>query len=101
MSILIKNLDMPKDEILSIQIHPDGSVYQGLPLFLNKLQAQAVKIPTPHGDLVDRDIVRDECYKTMEELIQSTTINMSAESLSLLCGFTIINNVPTIIEAED
>lgn len=60
-----------------------------------------VEIPTSHGDLIDRDIVRDECYKTMGELIQSTTINISAEALSLLCGFTIINNVPTIIESED
>lgn len=103
MSILIKGIDLPKEgEDITLEINHKGEVRA----YSTKLKEvdtdlQATQIPTPHGDLIDRDIVRDECYKAMGELMQSTTINMSAEALSLLCGFTIINDAPTIIEAEE
>lgn len=100
MGLYIKGVDMPKTEYeeVIIRIKHTGEVCDAQNIHL---YAQATEIPTPHGDLIDRDTVRDECYKTMEELMQSTTINISAEALSLLCGFTIINNAPTILEAEE
>jgi len=58
------------------------------------------ELPKEHGKLIDADETRKQYYQWMEELLQSTTINMSAEALSLLCGFTLINNAPTILEAE-
>ena len=107
MSIILKGIDLPKEgEHIVALIKSNGKcsywkqdTEYGI---CEPMQTvEAIQIPTPHGDLIDRDIVRDECYKTMGELIQSTTINISAEALSLLCGFTIINNAPTIIESED
>ena len=106
MSLYIKDLNIPKEgEWYNLIIKPDKEViidiisYKNNAL-LNTEYTQTIEIPTLHGDLIDRDIVRDECYKTMEELMQMTTINISAEALSLLCGFTIINNAPTVIESE-
>lgn len=100
MGLYIKGVDMPKTEYeeVIIKIKHTGEVCDAHNIHL---YAQATEIPTPHGDLIDRDIARDECYKTMEELMQSTTINISAEALSLLCGFAIINNAPTVIESEN
>jgi len=60
-----------------------------------------IEIPTPHGRLIDADKLKMECYRTMDELMKSTTINISAEALSLLCGFTMISEAPTILETEE
>ena len=114
--IAIKGVDMPK-ECRAVEVkfyipnntHSDNIYINGREMLDLEISAlftaehlnNIIQIPRPHGDLIDRDIVRDEYYKTMEELVQSTTINISAEALSLLCGFTIVNNIPTIIEAEE
>ena len=100
MSIYIKGLNIPKEGFIKLEIHSDGTVWEEGGDW-ERYENAAFEVDSSHGDLIDRDIVRDECYKTMGELMQSTTINLSAEALSLLCGFTIINNVPTIIEAEE
>ena len=112
MSILIKGMDMPKScGECEFNYYLEGGSYEWCECVIlhddlnqfdtRRTDCPLVEIPTPHGDLIDRDIVRDECYKTMEELMQMTTINISAEALSLLCGFTIINDAPTIIKAEE
>lgn len=52
-SILI-NMEMPTDdEILCINIHPDGKVCIALDLECKQI-ATAVSVP-PHGDLIERD----------------------------------------------
>lgn len=105
MSIILEGIDLPKNgDCHHITIYDNGNTYITTSNVLyetDRKDVEAIQILTPHGDLIDRNTVRDECYKTMEELMQSTTINISAEALSLLCGFTIINNAPTIIEGED
>lgn len=102
MSLYIKGINLPKkDESIKIEIFSDGGVWIDWGARYERRDSVVKEISTSHGDLIDRDMVRDECYKTMEELMQSTTINMSAEALSLLCGFTTINNASTILEAED
>ena len=101
MSFIVKGIDLPrKGKIIKLEIEDDGTVWE-IGKEWEHYGLSAIRIPTPHGDLIDRNTVRDECYKTMEELMQSTTINISVEALSLLCGFTIINNAPTIIESEE
>lgn len=54
MSILIKGIEMPKDdEILCINIKSNGDVYYNLDLSVNTI-ANAIRIP-PHGRLIDAD----------------------------------------------
>ena len=42
------------------------------------------------------DALIEKCYKQMDELMESTSEHLSAEALSLLCGFTLINSAPSI-----
>ena len=59
MSFIVKGLDMPKDESeeVFIIIKSNGEVrdYHGILL----TNARAIQIPTPHGDLIDRDNLID------------------------------------------
>ena len=45
---------------------------------------------------IDADALIEKCYKQMDELMESTSEHLSAEALSLLCGFTLINSAPSI-----
>lgn len=94
MSILIKGLDMPKGCDETCPLYLAGQCCEGC-------DCPLVEIPTPHGRLIDGDVLKEECYKTMEKLMESTSINISAEALNLLCGFTLIDDAPTILEAEE
>lgn len=103
MSILIKGVDLPKEgEDITLEINHKGEVRAySTELKETDTDPQAIQIPRPHGRLIDADETGEQYYQTMDKLLQSTTINMSAEALSLLCGFTLINDAPTIIEAEE
>ena len=46
--------------------------------------------------LIDADALKENCYKKMDELMESTSEHLSAEALSLLCGFTLIDSAPSI-----
>ena len=53
MSILIKGMEMPQgNSTINVLIYADGTVYTG---HVNDSQYSAVSVPTPHGDLVDRN----------------------------------------------
>lgn len=55
MSVLIKGMEMPKNEPLLVKINPDGTVSTTWKNNYKKYKA----IPVPdHGDLIDRDAVR-------------------------------------------
>ena len=60
MDILIKNMEMPKDDALSVIIYPDGVVevqigWNGdIPVYSNAFKATAIPVPE-HGRLVDLD----------------------------------------------
>ena len=57
MNIIIKGMEMPKEESITIQILPSGAVYLEDKLVY---EACAVEIPTPHGRLIDADkLMRD------------------------------------------
>ena len=51
---------------------------------------------------IDADELKDKYYDKMVELLKHTTSNMSEEALSLLCGYTLINAMPTadVVELE-
>ena len=60
MGILIENIEMPKDDALSVIIYPDGVAevqigWNGdIPVYTNAFKATAIPVPE-HGDLIDRD----------------------------------------------
>ena len=45
---------------------------------------------------IDADALKEKCYKQMDELMESTSEHLSAEALSILCGFTLIDSAPSI-----
>ncbi len=45
---------------------------------------------------IDADALKENCYKKMDELMESTSEHLSVEALSLLCGFTLIDSAPSI-----
>ena len=102
MSILIKGIDMPKEceGIELVFIPKDEDIIYNRSESMSIGADRIIEIPTPHGRLIDADKLKMECYHTMEELAESTTMNISAEALSLLCGFTMIGEAPTILEEE-
>ena len=83
MSLILKGIDLPKDEepSLKLLIASDGDVYKRTKddLIFIGTNAQAIQIPTPHGRLIDADKVF--CYNFWDE--QN------------------IDNAPTILEAEE
>lgn len=50
--------------------------------------------------LIDADALKENCYKKMDELMESTSEHLPAEALSILCGFTLIDSAPTIDAVE-
>lgn len=53
--ILIKGLEMPKDDILRIEICPNGQVNRIIGWALSEMKrGEAIEVP-PHGDLIDRN----------------------------------------------
>lgn len=89
MSLIIKGMDMPKDDDMNITITKDGRIYWD-----NKYHmiAQAVEIPTPHGRLIDADEMQDKAYKRY--------FNNTISSYGMFEVNRAIDNAPTILEAE-
>ena len=93
MSILIKGIDMPKDEtcmLIRVKYNENGKPC----VFVisdrgERLLGEIQSVPTPHGDLVDR--------KWLKKLWTATDnrLYISAESVIDL------DNAPTVIEAEE
>ena len=85
MDIFIYGMDMPKDGCHhTIAIYSDGTVATG-----EQNDYKAIEVKSLHDDLVDREWVRD-------------SINHSCwlEYNDYLEAFGIVNDAPTIIEAE-
>lgn len=82
MSVLIKNMEMPKKQVFVI-LNPNGLVEV---LDANNVlleEYQAIFVP-PHGDLIDRDaLVRDNGIREIPEY------------------YEVILAAPTILEAEE
>lgn len=87
MSILIKNIKMPKDEPLLVKINPDGTV--STTARNNYKKYDAVELP-PHGDLIDYNF----CLKNYELLHDDDGNPVYAVRMRD------INAAPVIIEAE-
>ena len=95
MSILIKNMEMPKNEELIIicsdstveMTNNDGS-------WVYKQKAVEVK---PHGRLIDANILLEEAYKLRMWLLEH---NMAGAEHWVTKIYQIIDEAPVVIEAD-
>lgn len=101
MSIVLRGVEMPKDEeILCVNIYPDGKVCINLDLECKRI-ATAVHVPS-HRRLVDADVLsldinarEDLAFLEREESEYSEGVFDGLHEAA-----KIIYNAPTIIEAE-
>ena len=94
MSILIKNIKMPKDEPLLVKINPDGIV--STTASNNYKKYEAVEL-SPHGRLIDREKMLDAIRL---ELAQAEACEDMEDYESWLSIFNFVRKFP-IIEAEE
>ena len=89
MSILIKGIDLPKDDdFIAVEIHKDECrIYYTKGATIREKRGQAIQIDRPHGRLIDEDkfIESNECCGWIED--------MTVETFNKL--------TPTILEAEE
>ena len=89
MSILIKGIDLPKDDIYFLFIAEKGEVgiKTGLNQYVTLNEAEAIQIPRPHGRLIDADKLK--ANYTDDEDVYTPWLREE------------IDSAPTILEAED
>lgn len=89
MSVLIKGMEMPKDDYVVMTLYPSGDCYlyyKGCGGIAKK--AEVIEVPTPHGRLIDASKCRPYFYDHLDDL------HMEIAEIA-------IEEMPTIIEAED
>ena len=93
MSIIIKGMDMPKEDnaVILIGITSDGKVceWDGRKKF-DRIEAEAIQIPTPHGRLID-----------MDELLSHLSKDPLFDLVERYGVSGVIESRPTILEAEE
>lgn len=89
MSILLKDLKMPKDKDVILRIDSKGEVYiyGGYPTEIH----EAIEMPD-HGDLIDRD--------ALKEPMESVCMGIMAGTDSYNAPLKTIDDAPVIIHAE-
>ena len=92
--ILIKNLKIPKEKYIRVEIHHDGTMYvqkSGYYSFYVKSQDKAIELP-PHGRLGDLDLVEEWMRKKHKE--NGCPFDIDAFLFAL-------RKIPTIVEANN
>ena len=92
MSIILKGIELPKEgEDITLEINHKGDVrVYSTELKETDTDAEAIQIPTPHGRLIDAS-----------ELIKSYMKGTKAGIDDFYDTIDIIDNAPTILEAEE
>ena len=85
MGVYIKGMEMPKDGVYWCEIGVAGDIATITIHGEDRKSFHLVPVP-PHGDLIDRDVLKENCMKEDSFL---------AELL-----FRKVSNAPTIIQAE-
>lgn len=102
MSILIKGLDIPKDEHerITVQIGSDGAVYlvTDFELKAEVYKFNAAEVPEPHGRLIDADKVTKKMKKIATEAWRKKLSDTVEHTLNM--SIDIIKSALTVIEAE-
>ena len=105
MSILITGIDMPtKGNPIIVSIYPDGTAEWEA----KHKKGTAVPVP-PHGDLIDRDALREsfresikECHKWADEVEGGEMYARVSQSLGTFVECSLrVKAAPTIIPAEE
>lgn len=98
MSVLIKEISMPsgEDEGVLIAIY-DGKAY----CIGTKEEHEAIEVPAPHGDLIDRDKAYSRMGKLAEDLEEKVGYERSAPYAMAAMFLNNTEEFPTIIEAEE
>ena len=97
MSVLIKGMEMPEEgNWITLRVYPDGQCFlyswRGNDIeFIEQLTA--VPVQEPHGDLIDRDALRDNNSSVIEINRPDGTI--------LAIDVAIIDAAPTVIPASE
>lgn len=97
MSILIKGMEMPKNEELII-ICSDGTVEMTNNDGSRVCEQKAIELP-PHGDLIDRDALNIDISKSVV-----FTVAKNRPSAEMRGAFKVLDRLeiaPTIIESEE
>ena len=81
MGVYLPNVDMPKgDKVLTVQICPDGSIWQQYRGTVPN--AKAVPVP-PHGDLVDRrEAIIDANERAYDFWLSDDEVNSTIQFLN-------------------
>lgn len=98
MGVYLPNVDMPKDDkCVTIQICPDGSIWQQYRGTVPN--AKAVPVPTPHGRCIDADALKTEVF-AHDKLMKDGWNNMD---MGMFTGnlMEVVDDAPTILEAEE
>lgn len=88
MSVLIKNLQIPKNEYIDVRIFSDGTASTPTnenPYYRN---LEVIELPTPHGRLIDADEVKKH-KKHSDEFAEN------------IVAVFYIDRTSTVIEAEE
>ena len=98
MSILIKGMEMPKENMKNIMILADGRVFQFSGYGNPKPLGTAISVP-PHGRLIDADTLIDVKNRTYYPTDDSLILEPQAYIINYLT-LEQVKTVPTILEAE-
>lgn len=99
MSLILKGFDLPLDNVLRIEIHPNGTVWEEGREWIKHRQS-AIQIPTPHGRLADLDKLNARMY---HEAFETDTILQKWDGGCWIRYklFEILRDtLPTILEGE-
>jgi len=97
MSVIVKGMDMPL-QCQRCPLSDDESRYckaanKYIPMLGHPKFCPLVEVPTPHGDLIDRDALRDNNCDAFEI--------KGADGTILAMDVSIIDDAPIIIPAEE
>lgn len=99
MSILIKGMEMPEaGQTITIAVNWDGSLYARLEPVGG--WCPLVSVPTPHGRLIDADVLKEKQQEDADLFKGSTDYGEKCRRDEALNAVANIVNAPTIIEAE-
>lgn len=104
MSILIKDMDMPKScQDCELAKHFDGYYENDCPFnAFSFYDCPLVEVPVPHGRLIDADALEKAIYEWVPK-VQETWAESELSLIEILAESVLltIEEQPTIIEAEE
>jgi hypothetical protein len=106
MSILIKGMEMPQ-RCKECDLHIDGACYakgyrdyRSIMDMSKPADCPLIEVPTPHGELVDRDGLMDTYADRLTAVAERYSPD-SSECGILSGAMKLLAIMPTLIEAED